>query len=67
MNGTAIAHFNGQEIDFGNIQRLSMREAIIKFWPENAGAKPEMDDFSSSEKIAGVGAPLQRRQSAHPV
>ena len=37
VNGTTIAHFNGHEIDFGNFQRLSMREAIIKFWPENAG------------------------------
>ncbi len=57
---TTVAHFNGHEIDFGNFQRLSMREAIIKFWPENAGAKPEMDDFSSAEKIAAHGAPLQR-------
>ena len=41
-------------------QRLSMREAIIKYWPENAGAKPEMGDFSSAEKMARDGAPLQR-------
>ena len=54
VNGTTIAHFNGHELDFGNFQRLSMREAIIKFWPENAGDKPEMGDFSSAEQIAAM-------------
>jgi lysyl-tRNA synthetase, class II len=63
VNGTAIAHFNGHEIDFGNVQRLSMREAIIKFWPENAGDKPQMSDFSSSEQI---GAMVHRFNAANP-
>ncbi len=54
VNGSTIATFNGHEIDFGKIQRLSMREAIIKFWPENAGEKPLMEDFSSSEQIAAM-------------
>ena len=54
VNGTTIAHFNGQEVDFGNVQRLSMREAIIKFWPQNAGEKPKMSDFSNSEQIAAM-------------
>jgi len=54
VNGSTIVTFNGHEIDFGNIQRLSMREAIIKFWPENAGEKPIMEDFSSSEQIAAM-------------
>ncbi len=54
VNGSTIANFNGHEIDFGNIQRLSMREAIIRFWPENAGEKPQMADFSSSEQIAAM-------------
>jgi lysyl-tRNA synthetase, class II len=57
------AHFNGHEIDFGNVQRLSMREAIIKFWPENAGDKPQMSDFSSSEQI---GAMVHRFNAANP-
>jgi lysyl-tRNA synthetase class 2 len=54
VNGTTIAHFNGHEIDFGKVQRLSMREAIIQFWPESAGEKPQMEDFSSSEQIAAM-------------
>jgi lysyl-tRNA synthetase class 2 len=54
VNGTTIAHFNGHEIDFGKVQRLSMREAIIQFWPESAGERPLMEDFSSSEQIAAM-------------
>ena len=26
---------------------MTMREAIIYYWPEAAGAKPEMSDFAS--------------------
>ena len=63
VNGTTVAHFNGREVDFGNVQRLSMREAIIKFWPENAGEKPEMSDFSSSEQIAAM---VHRYNAANP-
>ena len=51
VNGTTMSHFNGHEIDWSNFQRLSMREAIIQYWPGNAGAKPEMGDFSSGQKL----------------
>src|SRR5947207_6498383 len=44
VNGTTKATFNGQEIDFGNWQRLSMREAIIRYWPEQV-ARLELGDF----------------------
>ncbi len=63
VNGTTIANFNGHEIDFGNFQRLSMREGIMKFWPENAGEKPEMGDFSSAEQIAAM---VHRYNAANP-
>ena len=63
VNGTTVTHFNGHEVDFGNVQRLSMREAIIKFWPENAGEAPTMSDFSSSEQIAAM---VRRYNQANP-
>jgi len=63
VNGTTVAPFNGHEIDFGHVQRLSMREAIIKFWPANAGDKPPMSDFSSSVKIAEM---VHRYNAANP-
>jgi len=60
---TTVAHFNEHEVDFGNVQRLSMREAIIQFWPENAGDKPQMSDFSSSQQIAAM---VRRFNAANP-
>jgi lysyl-tRNA synthetase, class II len=48
VNGTTTSEFNGNIIDFGNIEKLTMREAIIKFWPENAGPEPLIRDFASS-------------------
>jgi lysyl-tRNA synthetase class 2 len=62
VNGSTKVTFNGHEIDFANWQRLSMREAIIKYWPENAGAKPEMKDFADA---ASVGALVKRLNAAH--
>src|SRR5260370_26003471 len=62
VTGSNKTPFNGHEIDFANWQRLSMREAIIKFWPEEAGAKPEMKDFADA---ASVGALVKRLNTAH--
>ena len=35
VNGTCITHFNGHEIDLRKWTKLSMREAILHFWPRN--------------------------------
>ena len=63
VNGTTIANFNGHEIDFGRFERLSMRESIIKYWPENAGAPPEMADFSTADNISAM---VRRYNAANP-
>ena len=61
--GTKVS-WGGQEIDFdrGRWQRLTMREAIIKFWPEAAGPRPEMSDFGSAERVSAL---VKRFNSAH--
>src|ERR1700753_4211998 len=46
VNGTTVTEFAGQQIDLAQWRRYSMREAIVEFWPEAAGAKPEMADFA---------------------
>ena len=51
VNGTTITHFNGDEIDLAQWRRFSMREAIIEFWPDAAGAKPVIDDFNSDQAV----------------
>ena len=61
VNGTTVSKFGEHEIDFSRWQRLSMREAIIKYWPEAAGAKPTMADFASKESVAAL---VKRRNAA---
>jgi lysyl-tRNA synthetase class 2 len=51
VNGTCITHFNGHEINLGKWTKLSMREAIIKFWPRDLSSVPEEADFSSSDAL----------------
>jgi lysyl-tRNA synthetase class 2 len=51
-----------EELDWSNWQRMTMREAIIKFWPESSGAKPEMGDFASDE---GVKKLVERFNAGH--
>ena len=48
VNGTTLTTFNGVEIDLGKWTRLTMREAIREFWPEEAGAKPAIAAFESA-------------------
>jgi lysyl-tRNA synthetase class 2 len=54
VNGTTITHFNGIEIDLSKWTKLSMREAIIKFWPPNSGPTPTMSSFTASEEIRAL-------------
>jgi len=63
LNGTTLSHFNGHEIDWSKFQRLSMREAIIQYWSQNAGAKPAMGDFSSADGLATM---VRRYNAANP-
>src|SRR5215468_5733567 len=65
VNGTTKANFNGQEIDFGDWQRLSMREAIIKYWPESAAPKPEMLDFGSHASVEALVKRLNAKHTPH--
>ena len=51
VNGTTITNFNGVEIDLGKWTRLTMREAIIKWWPEEAMPYPKIDDVFNLEKF----------------
>jgi lysyl-tRNA synthetase class 2 len=47
VTGGTKTKWGEQEIDWSNWQRMTMREAIIKFWPDKAGAKPQLNEFAS--------------------
>jgi lysyl-tRNA synthetase class 2 len=51
VNGTTLCHFNGNEIDLSKWTRLSMREAIITWWPVGCGAPPALEMFASSKSL----------------
>jgi lysyl-tRNA synthetase class 2 len=51
VTGGTKTKWGNQEIDWANWQRMTMRKAIIHYWPESAGAKPEMSDFGSAESV----------------
>jgi lysyl-tRNA synthetase class 2 len=42
------------ELDWANWQRMTMREAIIHYWPENSGAKPQSEEFTSEDGVRGM-------------
>ncbi len=54
VNGGTKSKWGDKEIDWNNWRRFTMREAIIHYWPEAAGAKPEMSDFVSSATMEKV-------------
>ncbi|MBI3645899.1 MAG: lysine--tRNA ligase [Acidobacteriales bacterium] len=56
VTGGTKTKWGEEEIDWAgtNWRRLTMREAIIQFWPEKAGAKPAMNDFASHESVKAL-------------
>jgi lysyl-tRNA synthetase class 2 len=42
---------NGNPIDFAKWRRLTMREAIIEFWPEVCGIKARFEDLQSVDSV----------------
>jgi lysyl-tRNA synthetase class 2 len=63
VNGSLITHFNGNEIDLGNWTKLSMREAIVKWWDPIFGAPPAPEDFS--DRKAFINVLIRAMQAAH--
>ena len=51
VTGGTKTKWGEQEIDWAHWQRFTMREAIIHYWPEAAGAKPEMNNFESHDGV----------------
>ena len=47
ITGSTKVKFGDDELDFGNLQRLSMREAIIKYWPQGASPAPTLEELAS--------------------
>jgi lysyl-tRNA synthetase, class II len=53
VNGGTKSKWGDEEIDWGNWKRLTMREAIIHYWPA-LGPKPQMSDFASAQSVESL-------------
>ena len=51
ITGSTSVKYGDVELDFGRMERLTMREAIIKHWPGKAGTAP------SAGELAAEGGP----------
>jgi lysyl-tRNA synthetase class 2 len=61
--GNTTTPWGEQSIDWSNWQRMTMREAIIHFWPEAKGTKPQMSDFATAESVKAL---VQRFNESKP-
>jgi lysyl-tRNA synthetase class 2 len=64
VTGGTKTKWGENEIDWtgSNWQRMTMREAIIRYWPDAAGTKPAMSDFASQDSVKAL---VQRFNTAH--
>jgi lysyl-tRNA synthetase class 2 len=64
VTGGTKTKWEDREIDWSESgwRRMTMREAIIEYWPERAGAKPTISDFASQ---ASIKALVQRFNTGH--
>lgn len=47
ITGSTLVKYGDLELDFGKVERLSMREAIVKFWPAEAGRAPTLQELAA--------------------
>jgi len=56
VTGSAFVKYGEHELDFSNFQRLSMREAVCKYWPAGgAAAAPTFAELAMSGGPLAVG------------
>ncbi len=47
ITGSTTVKYGETEVDFSKMQRLTMREAIVKYWPGQAGEVPTVEKLAS--------------------
>lgn len=64
VSGGTKTQWGEETIDWAssNWRRMTMREAIIQFWPERAGVKPSMDDFADHDSVKAL---VERFNAGH--
>ena len=66
VTGSAQIKYGEQTIDFGRFERLSMREAIVKYWPAaGAGEAPTMAELGADGGARAVAERFNVYARAH--
>ena len=47
ITGSTTVKYGDVELDFSKMERLTMREAIVKYWPEGAGPAPTQGELAA--------------------
>jgi lysyl-tRNA synthetase, class II len=55
ITGSTTVNYGKHQLDFAKFERLSMREAIIKYWPADVQPLPALEEFSSPDGPAAIG------------
>ncbi len=66
VNGTTVTHFNGHEIDLAaaNWTKLSMREAIVRWWPQSYGPAPNVAELLDRERFPSMLSSILKQVTA---
>jgi lysyl-tRNA synthetase class 2 len=67
VTGSAQIKYGEQTIDFARFERLSMREAIVKYWPSAAGAAPSVAELSAEGGPGRVAGRFHTYARAHGI
>jgi lysyl-tRNA synthetase, class II len=64
VTGGSETKWGEQQIDWSgaNWHRMTMREAIIQFWPESAGPKPQLGELGDHQSLQAL---VQRFNAGH--
>ncbi|MGH9431911.1 MAG: lysine--tRNA ligase [Terriglobia bacterium] len=71
--GSTTFEFAGQQISFAHFHRLTMKEAIVQYWPKAAGTGPTLEGPAESKAVFkwletyDGWAAQQKDESIHPV
>src|ERR1700723_76735 len=54
ITGSTTVKYGELELDFSRMERLTMREAIVKYWPAAAGTAPTVEELAAPGGPAAI-------------
>ena len=51
ITGSTIVKYGEAELDFSKMQRLTMREAIVQFWPRSLSVRLDINNLTSLDEL----------------